>query len=661
MIELRCTKCSEKIVYSKENLKDKYIFCSSCREKYPLIGASPYMGFFTKEDIIGLFEISAVSKNSKTMQGIDFALWERVCSAFHETGDEFAVRAELKDAFVYFPFRYNEWLLLRGLLAIIDLNGKTVLDVGAGVGFDAWRLVQRGGLVTALEYNPSLLSIGQKNLPEATWIGGFSHLLPFLTGSFDLVVCNAALHHMRDIPGAMEEFLRVLKPGGIMLTACDSFSSDAHSEKAMLKTFNSVPEVLLGVNEQAPRAREFLTCLKNNRDALDVELFTTMTYDYSDGLGIPLTYYARWDFDSAIKTLGSLSGSLAIRARRSGRFSLSPRIQTDGWLAADVFMDMCQDSQEATTFLARHIPERFVNLPLPLPFHDKFLQVNGWRCEYENEDGWQEAYGRVNMFMRISTCKSLLEFELEALNTGDIEEAPISISINGKMLVSESIVRGTWHRIRLSLKDVSLDETFVVTICVNGHDKFDSRLFRIRNVSFKDEDSLSSVKVLCQGTTAGIAALVATRFKNKEYINVLCLPGQLNLFRSLGHLRACGKATMRLLVPENMAWLFAAETGVDRVDTYPVNTIGITKALATHELPDIVLMPINITLHAPWLDHIMTLRLPIIDGSSGRLISKLVTTEQKHIFFPYLFKQRIKAKIPTPIMKVLRFVKSKIC
>jgi ubiquinone/menaquinone biosynthesis C-methylase UbiE len=50
------------------------------------------------------------------------------------------------------------------------------------------------------------------------WIGGFSHVLRFTHGSFDFVFANAALHRIRDIPAAISEMLRVLRPGGYLIS-----------------------------------------------------------------------------------------------------------------------------------------------------------------------------------------------------------------------------------------------------------------------------------------------------------------------------------------------------------------------------------------------------------------------------------------------------------
>src|SRR3954451_10105127 len=45
--------------------------------------------------------------------------------------------------------------------------------------------------------------------------------LPFADESFDLVLGHAVLHHLPDLDRAFAEFLRVLRPGGTLLFACE--------------------------------------------------------------------------------------------------------------------------------------------------------------------------------------------------------------------------------------------------------------------------------------------------------------------------------------------------------------------------------------------------------------------------------------------------------
>lgn len=133
-----------------------------------------------------------------------------------------------------------EWLAVRALL-----RGRTgsALDVGAGRGIASYALARDGFSVTALEPNPSAL-VGAAAIRGMAADCGvtinvceeFSESLPFESSSFDVAFARAVLHHTSDIKSACAEFLRVLKPGGIMLAVREHVISD----KADLPAFYDI-------------------------------------------------------------------------------------------------------------------------------------------------------------------------------------------------------------------------------------------------------------------------------------------------------------------------------------------------------------------------------------------------------------------------------------
>ncbi len=117
----------------------------------------------------------------------------------------------------------GEWQAVRDLL-----HGRsgTALDVGAGRGIASYALARDGFDVTALEPNPSAL-VGAAAIRGLAAESGlairvveeFSERLPFDDNSFDVVFARAVLHHTSDMTAACREFLRVLKPGGVLVAA----------------------------------------------------------------------------------------------------------------------------------------------------------------------------------------------------------------------------------------------------------------------------------------------------------------------------------------------------------------------------------------------------------------------------------------------------------
>jgi SAM-dependent methyltransferase len=96
-----------------------------------------------------------------------------------------------------------------------------VLDIGAGNGGAIFPFANAGYRTTALDVvpNPNLIAIRRSlNLDVSSVVAG-GEGLPFLTGSFDLVLLLDVIEHVRDRVSLGREVMRVLRPGGrCMLT-----------------------------------------------------------------------------------------------------------------------------------------------------------------------------------------------------------------------------------------------------------------------------------------------------------------------------------------------------------------------------------------------------------------------------------------------------------
>ena len=57
----------------------------------------------------------------------------------------------------------------------------------------------------------------RRHRDRVTWVWQHAVPLPFEDNTFDLVTCLEALEFMPSTPAALREFIRVLKPGGLLL------------------------------------------------------------------------------------------------------------------------------------------------------------------------------------------------------------------------------------------------------------------------------------------------------------------------------------------------------------------------------------------------------------------------------------------------------------
>ncbi|UVS81295.1 class I SAM-dependent methyltransferase [Actinokineospora sp. UTMC 2448] len=97
---------------------------------------------------------------------------------------------------------------------------ENAMELGSGTGFFLLNLMQGGvikkGHVTDL--SPGMVEVALRN---ARGLGldvdgrvADAEGIPYPDESFDLVIGHAVLHHIPDVPAAMREVRRVLKPGG---------------------------------------------------------------------------------------------------------------------------------------------------------------------------------------------------------------------------------------------------------------------------------------------------------------------------------------------------------------------------------------------------------------------------------------------------------------
>jgi len=105
----------------------------------------------------------------------------------------------------------------------------TALDVGTGTGRHALSLAQRGITVSAVDQSPEMLAVAQRRaqaegLTIDFRVTSLTDGLPFADAHFDLVINALMLCHLPDIPSAIHECARVVRPGGFLLI------SDLHPE-----------------------------------------------------------------------------------------------------------------------------------------------------------------------------------------------------------------------------------------------------------------------------------------------------------------------------------------------------------------------------------------------------------------------------------------------
>jgi ubiquinone/menaquinone biosynthesis C-methylase UbiE len=105
------------------------------------------------------------------------------------------------------------------LRAMLPPSGDSLIDVGAGYGRLA-PLYSNYRRVVLLDYARSQLEEARRFLPDLerhTLVVGDVYKLPFVDSSFDTVTIVRVMHHLADVPHALGELHRIVRPQGVMV------------------------------------------------------------------------------------------------------------------------------------------------------------------------------------------------------------------------------------------------------------------------------------------------------------------------------------------------------------------------------------------------------------------------------------------------------------
>ncbi|MFN3741526.1 MAG: ubiquinone/menaquinone biosynthesis methyltransferase [Anaerolineales bacterium] len=97
--------------------------------------------------------------------------------------------------------------------------GDTLLDLGTGTGDLAREALRQvpGIRVVAADFTLTMMRVGQERYGKLPWVGADALRLPFAEAQFDAVVSGFLMRNVIDVPMALREQYRVLKPSGRMV------------------------------------------------------------------------------------------------------------------------------------------------------------------------------------------------------------------------------------------------------------------------------------------------------------------------------------------------------------------------------------------------------------------------------------------------------------
>jgi ubiquinone/menaquinone biosynthesis C-methylase UbiE len=116
-------------------------------------------------------------------------------------------------------YRFDKLHYLPRVVDFSAYRGKTLLEVGCGIGTDLVRFARGGAIVTGVDLSSTAIDLARRNFElhgvaarELRVANG--EALPFPDSSFDVVYGHGVVQYTAEAPALIRECHRVLKPGG---------------------------------------------------------------------------------------------------------------------------------------------------------------------------------------------------------------------------------------------------------------------------------------------------------------------------------------------------------------------------------------------------------------------------------------------------------------
>lgn len=177
---------------------------------------------------------------------------------------------------------------LRTLQMLALAQGESVLDAGCGTGLlleQEALAVGSGGRAEGLDYSEDMLERAADrcaDMPQVHLQQGSVEALPFEDASFDALSCTQTLLYVDNLDRALQEFYRVLKPGGrIAVLETDWSGAILNSaDQALTRRIFDAWDVALANPNLPKRLRPLLKGL--GFGALRVEAIPILNASYSE-------------------------------------------------------------------------------------------------------------------------------------------------------------------------------------------------------------------------------------------------------------------------------------------------------------------------------------------------------------------------------------------
>lgn len=114
-----------------------------------------------------------------------------------------------------YVWRFGQDRRLALIQQFANLEDRWILDVGCGIGTYVRKFANFSAHVFGIDVDEERVAEGAKSIPRL--LIGEAEVLPFPDATFDVVLLNEVIEHVRDDAQTIADSLRILRPGGHLI------------------------------------------------------------------------------------------------------------------------------------------------------------------------------------------------------------------------------------------------------------------------------------------------------------------------------------------------------------------------------------------------------------------------------------------------------------
>jgi len=196
---------------------------------------------------------------------------KNIISNFYRKADKYADRLDLHGELAY--KEYVEFV--KRFVA----QNSTILDLGCGTGLPSLLLAKEAYRVIGMDISPVFVERAKiKERDNLKFTCGDILNIPFKDMTFDCVAIFLVIEHVPDIPAALDEMLRITKPGGKIIILSPNLLSPFNILYPLIDSlFGKKVNFMFGVNNPWKIG---LLLVKNTLLLLKKEFCTKATFNY---------------------------------------------------------------------------------------------------------------------------------------------------------------------------------------------------------------------------------------------------------------------------------------------------------------------------------------------------------------------------------------------